>query len=261
MALEIKGTGNTFIRALRRVLKIWHDDAGYFDFNGKRGLVLTTAITAGVTATAHPAGSFATTTHATGLNRIFRSDGTYWQAYPATAMAGHTVLGAVAAATTTGLITQLSLNAIADGATATIAAQPKTPRNLKITITDGNSGISAYSITVVGKAPNGETISETFTFADGLTPAGSKVFASLTTVTVNSIVGDGASDTLDIGMGSKLGLPVPLGATGLTLSKLISDGTIEAASAVDTTNNSFTPTTAPNGTKIFEVWFGYGFPA
>lgn len=91
--MEIKGTGNTFIRALKRVLKIWHDDAGYFDFNGKRGLVLTTAITAGVTATSHPAGSFATTTHATGKNRIFRSDGTYWQAYPATAMAGHVCLG------------------------------------------------------------------------------------------------------------------------------------------------------------------------
>ena len=259
--MEIKGTGNTFIRAIRRVLKIWHDDAGYFDFNGKRGLVLATAITAGVTATSHPEGSFATTMHATGKNRIFRSDGALWQAYPATAMAGHVVLGAVAAATTTGLITQLSLTAIADGAQAVVAAQPKTPRNLKLTITDGNVSISAYSITAVGKAPNGETISETFTFADGLTPAGSKIFASLTSVTVNSIVGDGASDTLDVGMGAKLGVPVPLGATGLVITKLISDGTIEAPSATDQTNNSFTPTTAPNGTKIFEAWFGYGFPA
>ena len=261
--LEIKGTGNTFVRAIKRVLKIWHDDTGWFDFNGKRVYVLAVAITSGVTATDAPAGSWATTTHPTGKNQLFRSDGAHWllMLSSSSKMAGHTVLGAVATATTTAAHTQKDLNGAADGATVASIVQPKTPRNVVMTITDGNASISAFSITYAGKAPDGTVISETFVFAGGLVQVGSKIFASLTSVTINSIVGDGSGDVLDSGYGSKLGLPVPYGAQNLTIVNLISNGTVEAASAVDQVNNSFTPTTAPNGSKIFEVWFGYGFPA
>jgi hypothetical protein len=40
---------------------------------------LTTAITAGSTTTDAPAGSFGMTTNATGLGKLFYSDGTNWQ--------------------------------------------------------------------------------------------------------------------------------------------------------------------------------------
>ena len=45
---------------------------------------LTTAITANSTATTAPVGSLATTTNATGLGKLFISDGTKWQ-YPVVA--------------------------------------------------------------------------------------------------------------------------------------------------------------------------------
>lgn len=264
-----KGIGTTWVKIRDRIVELFHDDAGYINIGGKRFFALTGAITAGVTTivnTSTPlavAGSFGWTTNATGKTKWFVSDGTTWQALlvASSKLAGFAHLGAVAAATTTGKITQKDLNGVADGATCAGIVQPDVPRNVKLTITDGNASISAYSITVAGKAADGTTITENFTFADGLTPAGSKVFASITSVTIDSIVGDGAGDTLDMGFGSKLGVPVMYGATGLVVTNLQVDGTVEAASATDTTNNSFTPTTAPNGTKIFRVWFGYGFPA
>ena len=46
---------------------------------GKRFYQLTTAITANTTTTTAPAGSFAITSHATGQNSIFVSDGSKWQ--------------------------------------------------------------------------------------------------------------------------------------------------------------------------------------
>lgn len=45
---------------------------------------LTTAITANSTTTSAPVGSLATTTNATGLGKLFISDGTKWQ-YPVVA--------------------------------------------------------------------------------------------------------------------------------------------------------------------------------
>lgn len=48
--------------------------------NGKKWYCLTVAITANSTATTAAAGSLGQTSHATGLNSIFRSDGSKWQA-------------------------------------------------------------------------------------------------------------------------------------------------------------------------------------
>lgn len=264
-----KGIGSTWLKGNNRVLKASHDDAGYFEICGKRFFGLTGAITAGVTTivnTATPGavnGSFGWTTNATGLTKWFVSDGTTWQALlvASSKMAGHVYLGAVAAPTTSAAATQLDLNAVAEPSNMASVVQPKTPRNVVVNFTDANASISAFDLTVHGKAIDGTTISENFVFAGGLDQVGSKVFASITNFTLNSIAGNAAGDTLDMGYGSKIGVPVPYGATGLVVTKLISDGTVEAASATDTTNNSFTPTTAPNGSKIFEVWFGYGFPA
>lgn len=53
----------------------------YYRFNGKRVFVMDVAITANVTTVPAEAvaGSFAVTTHATGLSKIFVSDGVKWQ--------------------------------------------------------------------------------------------------------------------------------------------------------------------------------------
>jgi len=49
--------------------------------NGKKLYQFTTAMTAGSTATTADAGSLAVTSHATGKNQVFVSDGSYWQNY------------------------------------------------------------------------------------------------------------------------------------------------------------------------------------
>lgn len=288
---DIKGIGGTFIKAVKRTLKVGHDNTGWIEVNGKRFYVLSTAITANVTTTDAPAGSEGRTTHATGRGKIFTSDGTKWQAFLAitplqagahvaaltdnsggatadgtidavtNSFAGYVYYQNIPAATTSAAADQLSLNGVSAPATMANLLQPKIPRNLKINITDANASISAYSITIVGVGPDGSAVTETFNFASGLTPAGSKIFATITSVTLNSIVGSGSGDTLDLGYGVKIGVPVPAGATGLSIVKLVSNGTAEAASATDTTNNSFTATTAPNGTNDYEIWYKYAHPA
>ena len=80
MARVIRGINNALVRFIGAVLTVTLEAAGYIDINGKRIYVLSTAITANVTNTAAPAGSFGVTTHATGQNSIFRSDGSKWQA-------------------------------------------------------------------------------------------------------------------------------------------------------------------------------------
>lgn len=273
------------------ILTIFLNTGEYISFGGKRIYFFTTALTANVTATAAPVGSYAVTIHATGASIIFVSDASKWQAFAAVtqmAAAAHVAAltdnsgGAVAngtieavtnqeagyvyyqnipAATTTGAATQLSLNGVADGTPMLSPVSPKIPRNLVYTITDGNAGISAFSITAVGVGVDGSAVSENITFAGGLVQQGSKIFASLTSVTVDSVVGEGAGDLLDVGYGVKIGVPLPAGATSFSIVKLVSAGTAEAASATDTTNNSFTSTTAPDGAKDFEIWYEYAHPA
>lgn len=161
----------------------------------------------------------------------------------------------IAAATTTGGITQLSLSG-AGPFTAVGLVSPLTPRNVRITVTDANASITAFTIRVTGTAPDGTVVSEVFKFAGGLVQTGVVVFATITQVYA-IVTGGAAGDTLDLGYQTKLGLPVPFGSTELTIEKLKVGDVNEAASAVDQVNNSFTPTTAPNGTNDYEVWFSY----
>jgi hypothetical protein len=53
---------------------------GTFEFsNGLKIVALSTAITANVTTTTAPAGSIGITSHATGVGKLFMSDGSKWQ--------------------------------------------------------------------------------------------------------------------------------------------------------------------------------------
>lgn len=77
----LKGIGKGLFRFVGSVLTLTLNADGYISLAGKRIYVLTTAITANSTVTTAPSGSFAVTTHATGKDSIFRSDGSKWQ-YP-----------------------------------------------------------------------------------------------------------------------------------------------------------------------------------
>lgn len=169
--------------------------------------------------------------------------------------AGYVYYQNITAATTTGGADQLDVSG-GGGAMANIV-QPDVPRNIIINFTDGDASISAFQVDVVGVAPDGTATAEQFVFAGGLDQTGSVIHAKITSVTVTSITGNGAGDTLDIGYGVKLGLPLPAGSTSLGIVKLVVDGTETTASATDTTNNSFTSTVTPDGAKDFEIWYEY----
>jgi len=79
MKYWLKGIGGTFIGAVKRILRIGHDDAGWIEVNGKRFVVLDVAITADVTTTTHPDGTEGRTTHATGAGKIFTAESGKWQ--------------------------------------------------------------------------------------------------------------------------------------------------------------------------------------
>lgn len=172
--------------------------------------------------------------------------------------AGYMYLQNITAASTSGACDQLNVEGAAGGETVANIVQPDVPRNLVLNFTDGGTEISAFQVDVVGVAPDGSAATEQFLFAGGLDQVGSKIFAKITSVTLTSITETGATaKTLDIGYGVKLGVPLPAGSTGLSIVKLVSNGSEEAASATDTTNNSFTATTAPDGSKDYEVWYEY----
>lgn len=96
----------------------------------------------------------------------------------------------------------------------TEAAQPDVPRNITITVTDGNASISAFQIDIAGINAYGNSATEQFLFAGGLVQTGNVAWSDDVTVTVTSIVGDDAGDVLDVGIGSKLGLTNLIWATG-----------------------------------------------
>lgn len=158
----------------------------------------------------------------------------------------------VIAAGTTGLVTQVT--DLSAAGSASVAAQPDVPRNVVLTLSDAADANLAGSVIVTGKNVFGTTISETFTVVAGTTSyTGNLAFAKITSVAHDFGETGTSSDTLDLGQGAKLGLPYP----DLAITKLVSNGTEESASATSASNGTFTPTTAPNGTNDYEVWFSY----
>jgi hypothetical protein len=108
----------------------------------------------------------------------------------------------VLAAATNNVVTAEDVSA-ALPITCTIAAQPDVPRTLSWVITHAN--ITAFTLTFVGVNAKGETVTETFT-ATAWSGETSNAFATLTSVKLTARTGTGATDTLNVGIGSKLGL-------------------------------------------------------
>lgn len=100
---------------------------------------------------------------------------------------------------TTGSVgaNQLDVSAVSGSATMSNIRQPAAPSVVRISFTDLNNSITAFNVTVAGTDSMGASISETFQFSGGLVQTGTRMFASVTSVTLNSITGAGAGDTLD----------------------------------------------------------------
>lgn len=95
--------------------------------------------------------------------------------------------------------------------TFTIDAQPDVPRTLTWALAHTN--ITAFTLIFVGVDAKGKAVTETFSEASGWSGETSAAFARVTSITLSARTGTGATDTCNIGIGSKLGLSNPIAAT------------------------------------------------
>lgn len=89
--------------------------------------------------------------------------------------------------------------------TFTIAAQPDVPRTLTF-VFNAHAQITAFTLVVVGTNARGESITETFTAVSGWSFESANAFATITSIKLTTRTGTGAGDTMDVGIGSKVGL-------------------------------------------------------
>lgn len=118
-------------------------------------------------------------------------------------------LGTPIAATTNYIVASADMKV----GTYTIAHQPDVPRNITVTHTTVATGTDTLgTITVVGTNVSGAVISEVITPSADTTVAGELAFKTITSVTgAGWVIADG-NDTIVVGVGAVLGLPVIIDA-------------------------------------------------
>lgn len=141
-----------------------------------------------------------------------------------------------------------SLGTIASNAASALpTAQQNHYRTIDVSFPAGWTG---GNVSVVGLDRYGLPITGTAVF-----PAGGglvkvhAVFSSVTSFTNSAPGGAGGAATVQIG--TELGT----GQLPLSFVKLSVNGIQEAFAGTDIPNGSFTPTTAPNGNRNYEVWY------
>lgn len=106
----------------------------------------------------------------------------------------------------------ISATVAGDDIAITNARLPGTGRNLTVALTDASGTTLAGVFRVHGLDQFGKNITEDFTVAQGTPVVGEKIFETVERVEVRSITANAASDTLDIGFGSRVGLLTKLTA-------------------------------------------------
>lgn len=90
-----------------------------------------------------------------------------------------------------------------------LAAQPDVPRNITVTHTTVETGTDTLgTITIVGTDAFGETITEVITPTADSTVSGALAFATVVSATGAGWAITGGNDTITIGVGTVLGLPL-----------------------------------------------------
>lgn len=97
--------------------------------------------------------------------------------------------------------------------TFTIDAQPDVPRTLTYSF-DSHAQITAFSLVFTGVDAKGKVITDTFTQVSGWTGTTAHAYATITSIKLNTRTGTGAGDTIDIGIGTSLGLANELNVAG-----------------------------------------------
>lgn len=146
-----------------------------------------------------------------------------------------------------------------DGALTGTDANPLFARNLSFAITDADTSIDAYTLTIVGTNQFNEPVTEVFNFDDdGLTGVTEAAFLTVTSATfadLNGVTED--TDKIDIGTSVKVGLSQKLGDNGADTGvyRLVVGTTITAIPTVDADTGTIDLTdSAPNGTNDYTIY-------
>jgi hypothetical protein len=148
-----------------------------------------------------------------------------------------------------------------------VALQPDYPRKLQVRVVDADESITAGTVTLVGVGIDGAAVGQTISLVGGTaTTVTTDVYASVTSITVAALAGTVTGDTVGIGMGAALGLPIPNGAANVAVTRVVVDSASEAVGAgnggttagLDSTGRALFPTTAPNATRDYDIFFTWG---
>lgn len=145
------------------------------------------------------------------------------------------------------------------------------PRNIVAAVTHSSS-VVAMTIVLTGEDQYGERMVETLSITAGDTSksaTGAKAFARLHSIAITS-AGNAQSNTLNIGTGAALGLPVRVDANNLIAARTAGaadTGTLTAADTTDPTattgdvRGTFTPSGTLNGTNSVKALVALNPPA
>lgn len=97
--------------------------------------------------------------------------------------------------------------------TFTIAAQPDVARTITWKF-DSHAQITAFTITIIGVNARGKAITQVITEANGWTGTFDEAYATITSIIMSTRTGNGAADTMDIGVGGSVGLSNMIKAIG-----------------------------------------------
>lgn len=147
--------------------------------------------------------------------------------------------------------------AIAAAGSITIAGQPDWPRKLQVRIVV-TTPITVGTLTLTGISNTGQTVTEVISLvqASTITLQTANAYAHLTSGVVSTLTG-GGDGTLGIGVSAQLGLVLPPGFTNLSVFKENVDNANEAVGTVDTVAGTVSPTTAPNATHNYSLFYAF----
>lgn len=139
--------------------------------------------------------------------------------------------------------------------TPTILAQPDLPRNVIMTVTDADSTIQKVTAKVIGKDYWYNPITEYLTHAGGGTAIVTgnyafREFDRIETVTGGTVTP--VSDTIEFGVGNKLGLPVRISADAEVKFKR-EDANLDTTGVIDEVYHTWTPATVPDAANRYYV--------
>ena len=122
-------------------------------------------------------------------------------------------------------IDNYDLESKVDGQVATAAAsRPDVPRPVIVTVTDADTSITQLHIIIKGYDADNKYVEESFWLEGGLVQTGVEYFSLVTEVEIDEITGNGASDALDVGTGSHLGVWVQLSCRSIRFQSEVITG-------------------------------------